>query len=134
MNVFLLAAESESAPRRRNTEGFMNTGITKVNSAMMMADCELTELVRGHDRDLLERMTPVVERHSVALDLTRVDRIDAAGIAALISLYGRARDAGYGFAVANPTAHVKEILSLVGLDRILLSQQACERLQELTAA
>ena len=112
----------------------MNTGITMMNGSMVMADCDVKELVRGQDRGLLEKMTPVVERHNVALDLKKVDRIDAAGIAALISLYGHARDAGHGFAVANPTAHVREILALVGLDRILLSQQASERLQELTAA
>lgn len=112
----------------------MNTEITKLNGAMLLADCELTELVRGQDHGLIERMTPVVVQQNVALDLAKVDRIDAAGIAALISLYGRARDAGHGFAVANANTHVREILSLVGLDRILLSQPMCERLQELTAA
>jgi anti-anti-sigma regulatory factor len=55
-----------------------------------------------------------------------VDRIDAAGIAALISLYGCARDAGHGFMVANASTHVREILELVGLDRILLSQNAVQ--------
>lgn len=112
----------------------MNTELCRLNDAMVMAECDITELVRGQDRELVERMTPVVQEKSVALDLGNVERIDAAGIAALISLYGLARDAGHGFAVANPTAHVKEILSLVGLDRILLSQHACKRLQELTAA
>jgi len=112
----------------------MNTKLTKMNDAMVMAACDVTELVRGQDRELVEKMTPVVKQRSVALDLGGVDRIDAAGIAALISLYGLERDAGHGFAVANPTAHVKEILALVGLDRILLSQSACDRLQELTAA
>lgn len=112
----------------------MNTEMTKLNGAMVMAACDVTELVRGEDRGLVERMAPVVRHQSIALDLKNVDRIDAAGIAALISLYGHARDAGHGFAVANPTAHVREILSLVGLDRILLSPEAVGRLQVLTAA
>jgi len=112
----------------------MNTEMGKTNDAMVMAAVNMTELVRGQDRALVETMTPVVEHRSVALDLANVERIDAAGIAALISLYGAARDSGHGFAVANPTAHVKEILSLVGLDRILLSPHACERMTELTAA
>jgi anti-anti-sigma factor len=107
----------------------MNTKMTKLNGVMVMTACGLTELVRGEDRALVERMTPIVQQQSVALDLGTVDRIDAAGIAALIELYGHARDAGNGFAVANPSAHVKEILALVGLDRILLSQQAVEKLQ-----
>ena len=112
----------------------MNTEITKLNNGMVMAACDVTELVRGQDRGLVERMSPMVRQRSLALDLKNVDRIDAAGIAALIALYGLARDAGHGFAVANPTAHVKEILSLVGLDRILLSPNAAERMRELTAA
>jgi anti-anti-sigma factor len=108
----------------------MNTEMTKANDAMVVTPCELTELVRGHDREFVEEMTPVVRQQSIALDLGAVDRIDAAGIAALISLYGFARDAGHHFAVANATAHVKEILALVGLDRILLPQHAFDRLEE----
>ena len=86
--------------------------------------CELTELVRGCDRRLVEEMTPVVRRQSVSLDLGRVERIDAAGIAALISLYCIACQSGHGFSVTNATARVTEMLALVGLDRILLSHNA----------
>ncbi|HUH63029.1 MAG TPA: STAS domain-containing protein [Terracidiphilus sp.] len=108
----------------------MNTRMNNTNGAMVVAPCGLTELVRGHDRELIEEMTPVVRQQDVALDLKKVDRIDAAGISALISLYGQARDSGHSFAVANPTSHVKEILALVGLDRILLDPQVAERLEE----
>jgi anti-anti-sigma factor len=108
----------------------MNTEMTKANGAMLYAPCGLTELVRGHDRDLVEQMTPLVRERSIALDLGSVDRIDAAGIAALILLYGLARDAGHAFAVANPNCHVREILSLVGLDRILLPEHELARLEE----
>jgi anti-anti-sigma factor len=107
----------------------MNTEMTKTNGTMVMAPCGLTELVRGSDRDLVDRLAPVVRQRSVALDLKRVDRIDAAGVAALISLYGHARDAGHGFAVANPTTHVREILEIVGLDRILLSPDRAAELE-----
>jgi anti-anti-sigma factor len=81
----------------------------------------LTELVRGCDAGLMEQLGPLVRRQNVSLDLGRVERIDAAGIAALISLYGSARDAGHCFTVTNASARVEEILALVGLDRILLS-------------
>lgn len=107
----------------------MNTRLNNTNGAMVVAPCGLTELVRGYDRELIEEMTPVVRNQSVALDLKKVDRIDAAGISALISLYGQARDAGHSFAVANPTSHVKEILALVGLDRILLDPHVADRLE-----
>jgi ABC-type transporter Mla MlaB component len=53
--------------------------------------CELTELVRGSDRRLVDEMAPLVRREDVALDLRSVERIDAAGIAALISLYRMAK-------------------------------------------
>ena len=87
-----------------------------------LAESGLTELVRGNERLLLERMLPLVERRCVALDLHTVKRIDAAGLAALIRLYCAAREAGHAFTVSNPSPRVGEILSLVGLDRILESQ------------
>jgi len=89
---------------------------------------EMTELVRGSERGLIERMMPLVRRQSLSLDLGRVVRIDAAGIAALIELYRAACGAGNRFSVSNPTPHVAEILAIVGLDRILLSQDAEEEM------
>jgi anti-anti-sigma factor len=86
--------------------------------------CELRELVRGSDRQLVEEMTPLVQRESVSLDLSCVERIDAAGIAALISLYRIADESGHQFSVSNAGPHVAELLALVGLDRILLSRNA----------
>ena len=62
-----------------------------------------------------------------SLDLSCVRRIDAAGVAALISLHANAYEAGHCFNIVNPTPHVAEILSLVGLDRILLSHNAEKR-------
>ena len=45
------------------------------------------QLVRGQDAVLLEHLGPLVRKCNVALDLSRVERIDAAGITALILLY-----------------------------------------------
>ncbi len=104
----------------------MNTRITRMNDATVEVTCELDELVRGTDEALTERITPLVRQQSVLLDLGTVTRIDAAGIAALISLYGAARDAGHCFMVSNATPHVAEMLQLVGLDRFLLSQNASQ--------
>ena len=102
----------------------MNTEMTKAKETMVVTPCELRELVRGRDQGLLARVAPLVRQQSVALDFRMVDRIDAAGIAALVSLYGSARDAGHCFTIANASTHVREILVLVGLDRILLCPNA----------
>jgi len=83
-----------------------------------------TELVRGHDQWLLQRVMPLVFKQSLVLDLSPIERIDAAGIAALITVYATACQEGHNFTVCNPSRHVAKILALVGLDRILLSQNA----------
>ena len=82
----------------------------------------LADLVRGNDRRLLDRLTPLVCRQSLSLDLSSVQRIDAAGIAALIALYRAAHEAGHRFTVSKTSPRVAKILALVGLDHILLSQ------------
>jgi len=84
----------------------------------------MTELVRGNEAQLVERIAPLVRIQPVLLDLGRVERIDAAGVAALISLYRAAQEAGCRFGVINPRPHVAEILALLGLDRILMSASA----------
>ncbi len=76
---------------------------------------EMTELVRGQEHALIERVAPLVRHHSVLLNMHRVERIDAAGIAALITLYRAAQEAGYGFAITRAAPRVREILSLVGV-------------------
>ncbi|MGA7106707.1 MAG: STAS domain-containing protein [Terracidiphilus sp.] len=91
---------------------------------LRIAPGDLHELVRGQEQALVERLTPLVRRQSVTLDLSHVERIDAAGIAALISLYGTARCAGNAFSIVNASARVVEILALVGLDRILITRNA----------
>jgi anti-anti-sigma factor len=94
-------------------------------TAMEMRD-GMTELVRGQEDKLMERLTPLVRVQSVTLDLGQVERIDAAGITALITLYRLASEAGHSFAIANASPRVEEILGLVGLERILASQNAEE--------
>ena len=88
---------------------------------------ELTELVRGHEQGLLARLTPLLRRRSVTLDLGSVRRIDAAGVATLLALYTSARAAGHCFRVTNLAPRVAEVLALVGLERILLSRSAARK-------
>jgi anti-anti-sigma factor len=87
---------------------------------------ELTELVRGNEKLLLAHLEPLVRRQNVLLDLAHVARIDAAGLAALITLYCDACKAGYRFAIVHPSSHVREILAIVGLDKLLVSQSMAE--------
>jgi anti-anti-sigma factor len=82
----------------------------------------ITELVRGTDKQLIERLTPLVRQKHVVLDLAGVERIDAAGISALITLYCEACKAGQEFSVFNAAPRVHQILGLVGLDHILLTE------------
>jgi anti-anti-sigma factor len=82
---------------------------------------KLTELVLGHERDLVSRVAPLVRAQSIALDLVEVERVDAAGIAALIELYTIACQAGHGFCILNPSPHVAKVLAVCGLDRFLMS-------------
>ncbi|MFY9853814.1 MAG: STAS domain-containing protein [Terracidiphilus sp.] len=93
-------------------------------STQLTEQANMAELVRGTEQGLLAWLAPLVSRQNVTLDLRPVERIDAAGIAALISLYSTASQAGHSFKVANPSPHVAEILALVGLDRILIPQRS----------
>jgi anti-anti-sigma factor len=78
------------------------------------------ELVRGTEEQILEVLLLRVKQESLALDLAGVERIDAAGIAALITLYCTAIEAGTEFYVVNPSARVLDLLRLVGLESILV--------------
>jgi anti-anti-sigma factor len=81
---------------------------------------DTAEIVRGQEKQFLEQLEPLVCNQSVTLDLRNVTRIDAAGLAALITLYCDACKAGHKFRVANPSHHVAELLALVRLDKILV--------------
>jgi anti-anti-sigma factor len=99
----------------------MTGAICNVMNTAILPTGKMTELVRGCDQELKQRLAPLVRQRDVSLDLRNVERIDAAGIAVLISLYGWAQEAGHSFTVANASHRVAEILALVGLDKILLS-------------
>jgi anti-anti-sigma regulatory factor len=87
---------------------------------------DTTELVRGQEQTILDQLKPLVCEESVMVDLRKVTRIDAAGLAALITLYCDACKAGYRFCVTNPTHHVAELLKLVRLDRLLVAKHQDE--------
>jgi len=94
---------------------------------------DTSELVRGQEQQFIEQLDPLVRHQSVTVDLEKVDRIDAAGLAALIRLYCDACKAGHSFRIANPSHHVAELLALVRLDRLLVvkpqEKQICPGLE-----
>lgn len=102
----------------------MNSPRLNENAQFICESRELAkELVRGKEQELVEKMRPIVSRQSVRIDLSGVERIDAAGLAALVSLYCDARKAGHEFAVVNPARRVARVLAIVGLDRVLVSKE-----------
>jgi anti-anti-sigma factor len=79
------------------------------------------ELVRGSEAQVIDKLLPRVKQGSLALDLSGVERIDAAGIAALITLYCTSVESKTEFHVVDPSAHVLELLRIVGLESILVA-------------
>ncbi len=104
----------------------MNCMIANTQETVLMTPCEPHDLVRGQEQCLLERVTPVLKVQNVTLDLQHIARIDAAGIAALISLYRTAQNAGHEFTIIHATQRVAAILALVGLDAILQSHHPAQ--------
>jgi anti-anti-sigma factor len=116
----------------------MNTALCQ-DEALVVAPDELTELVRGDEQCLVQSVAPLLRERDVILDLNHIERIDAAGIAALISLYSMARAHGRKFSVKCVSPRVAEMLTLVHLDNVLISHNAvfasqCEAAFERPAA
>lgn len=99
---------------------FSNTALLE-NPAVVIIAVQ-NDLVRGNETQIVDELLTRVQQESIALDLSNVERIDAAGIAALITLYCSAVQAGTDFSVAAPSAHVLELLRLVGLESILIAE------------
>jgi anti-anti-sigma factor len=117
----------------------MNNALCQPVEALVMAPDHMTELVRGEEQCLVQCVAPLLREQDVVLDLNRIERIDAAGIAALISLYSTARAHGHTFSVRCPSPRVAEMLSLVRLEDVLVSHNAvlashCEACCERPAA
>jgi len=110
----------------------MSTGILEPAATLKFQTAEpgaMPELTRENIGYLLEILSPLVQLRNLKLDLTGVERIDAAGISMLLTLYSRAHEAGNQFSLVNVPARVVEILSVVGLDRLLLSHNPVQSSQ-----
>ncbi len=105
----------------------MTGTVCNTEGTLICAPTGIRELTRGHEGPLQEWLSPQVRQRNVTLDLGSVERIDAAGISALISLYKCAREAGHCFTISKVSPRVAGILELVGLDRALLSHMMVEK-------
>ena len=110
----------------------MNTGILEPSAILKFQTAEfaeMRELMREESESLLERLGSLVLDRNVMLDLSGVEKIDAAGISALLALYNRAREAGNRFSLVNVPERVAEILGVVGLERLLVSHNPVQSSQ-----
>lgn len=80
-----------------------------------------SELVRGKENQLLCIALPLIEQTDLTLDMSSVNTMDAAGIGALVYLLQRADYHQNTLALVNASPRVRELLSLVHLDSILLA-------------
>jgi anti-anti-sigma factor len=90
----------------------------------------IRELVRGRQQEFINELRPLMQSQSVCLDMSQIKRIDAAGLAALISLCRDARLAGHELTVVNPSRQVARILALVGLNRLIVSADSVVTLRQ----
>jgi anti-anti-sigma factor len=102
----------------------MRKAMSSAHDIFEIQPSEPAEWVRGNEAAILGRLAPLVREQCLLLDFSRVRRIDAAGLAALISLYRTACESGHTFAITNPTPRVAEVLAIVGLDQVLLVDAA----------
>lgn len=75
----------------------------------------------------LERLVSILEcaEPRLALDLSEVEAIDAAGVGALADLLRRAQESGRELALWNLGTHVREVLEVTGVGELF--QAAVER-------
>jgi anti-anti-sigma factor len=91
-----------------------------------LVTCRHAEIVRGVEHGLVEEITAHFVAGNILLDLASVKRVDAAGISALLGLYQSAHNAGRRFALSSPSRHVKEVLEIFGLERLLVSRMVID--------
>jgi anti-anti-sigma factor len=97
----------------------MTNPVSSQSEPTARVSADLAALIRGEEQTLVARIAPLLQNQNITLDLGSVSRIDAAGIAALLTLYANAHRAGHSFTITNPSPRVAKILTLVGLEGIL---------------
>jgi anti-anti-sigma factor len=82
------------------------------------------ELVRGKEDGFLSEALPFVEDAGLVVDMSQVTSLDAGGIGVILILRQVAEREGNLLVLTNPSPRVRQILRLVGLDAILVCNEA----------
>lgn len=65
------------------------------------------------------RSAMIASPAQIVLDLSEVTFIDGAGLRVLERYHQECRDQGLSFGITQPAPHIRRLLELVGLDRVL---------------
>lgn len=95
----------------------------------LLVHCTEEALVRGREQAMLAQLLPLVAANNVVLSLEQVQKIDAAGLGALVLLYGEARKVRRSFRLIKPSRIVKGLIRIVGLELVLSSHNVNQESQ-----
>ena len=87
---------------------------TVIEDQIAILLCE-GQIVRGEEINLLYGNVLVQRSETVVLDLSAVDRIDAAGLGILVACYQALLTSKRHLVLHNPSAHVREVLHATNL-------------------
>ncbi len=64
------------------------------------------------------------EPDTLVVDLTEVTFLDSGGLGLLVAAYNDLKERDGGLVLANPTARIRKVLALTGLDQVFATQGA----------
>lgn len=82
-------------------------------------------LVHGPECEILRQIVEERKETNIAIDLTDVQNIDAAGLGMLVFLQYQLELAGRELSLLSPSATVVDLLRLTGLENFLNVRQDC---------
>ena len=59
---------------------------------------------------------------NIVLNFENVKYIDSTGLGSIIGAYGRMKEQGMRIYIINPKTHIKKLLNITGLDKILIKE------------
>ena len=62
------------------------------------------------------------KQSNIVLNFENVEYIDSTGLGSIIGAYGRMKEKGKNIYIINPKEHIKKLLNITGLDKILIKE------------